>query len=162
MQTACLKVPVVPRSCLCATLCQIVRLFGLKYWAASLHLWVRLPQVYKIKHLAIQMFVKEWVLKSSVYSDNSIRFFILFNLEIFFCFIWMHDSPVLLISSCCVCLQLLQNLTYAEEMTILCIHNGPHMLSPNQWDERAFVRRCLERKARAWAPWNDLCSLKLF
>uniref|UniRef100_A0AAX7SEI5 Structural maintenance of chromosomes protein 5 n=1 Tax=Astatotilapia calliptera TaxID=8154 RepID=A0AAX7SEI5_ASTCA len=45
--------------------------------------------------------------------------------------------------------KLLQNLTYAEEMTILCIHNGPHMLSPNQWDERAFVRRCLERKARA-------------
>uniref|UniRef100_A0AAX7U7X8 Structural maintenance of chromosomes protein 5 n=1 Tax=Astatotilapia calliptera TaxID=8154 RepID=A0AAX7U7X8_ASTCA len=37
--------------------------------------------------------------------------------------------------------KLLQNLTYAEEMTILCIHNGPHMLSPNQWDERAFVRR---------------------
>lgn len=49
----------------------IVRLFGLKYWAASLHLWVRLPQGYKIKHLAIQMFVKEWVLKSSLYSDNS-------------------------------------------------------------------------------------------
>uniref|UniRef100_A0A669CV86 Structural maintenance of chromosomes protein 5 n=1 Tax=Oreochromis niloticus TaxID=8128 RepID=A0A669CV86_ORENI len=45
--------------------------------------------------------------------------------------------------------KLLQNLTYAEEMTILCVHNGPHMLSPNQWDERAFVRRCLERKARA-------------
>uniref|UniRef100_A0A669DXV2 Structural maintenance of chromosomes protein 5 n=1 Tax=Oreochromis niloticus TaxID=8128 RepID=A0A669DXV2_ORENI len=37
--------------------------------------------------------------------------------------------------------KLLQNLTYAEEMTILCVHNGPHMLSPNQWDERAFVRR---------------------
>uniref|UniRef100_A0A3Q0QUY7 Structural maintenance of chromosomes protein 5 n=1 Tax=Amphilophus citrinellus TaxID=61819 RepID=A0A3Q0QUY7_AMPCI len=45
--------------------------------------------------------------------------------------------------------KLLQNLTYAEEMTILCVHNGPHMLSPNQWDEKAFVRRCLERKARA-------------
>lgn len=52
-----------------------------------------MPQVYKIKHLAIQMFVKEWVLKSSVYSDNSIRFFILFNLEIFFLFYMNARQP---------------------------------------------------------------------
>ncbi|XP_040009669.1 structural maintenance of chromosomes protein 5 [Xiphias gladius] len=45
--------------------------------------------------------------------------------------------------------KLLQNLQYAEEMTILCVHNGAHMLPPNQWDERAFIRRCLQRKARA-------------
>lgn len=51
--------------------------------------------------------------------------------------------------SCCICLQLLQNLQYAEEMTILCVHNGPYMLPPNQWDEKAFIRRCLQRKARA-------------
>ncbi|XP_026224608.1 structural maintenance of chromosomes protein 5 [Anabas testudineus] len=45
--------------------------------------------------------------------------------------------------------KLLQNLQYAEEMTILCVHNGPYMLPPNQWDEKAFIRRCLQRKARA-------------
>uniref|UniRef100_A0A7N6C342 Structural maintenance of chromosomes protein 5 n=1 Tax=Anabas testudineus TaxID=64144 RepID=A0A7N6C342_ANATE len=37
--------------------------------------------------------------------------------------------------------KLLQNLQYAEEMTILCVHNGPYMLPPNQWDEKAFIRR---------------------
>uniref|UniRef100_A0A8C4H0B5 Structural maintenance of chromosomes protein 5 n=1 Tax=Dicentrarchus labrax TaxID=13489 RepID=A0A8C4H0B5_DICLA len=45
--------------------------------------------------------------------------------------------------------KLLQNLQYAEEMTVLCVHNGAHMLPPNQWDEKAFIRRCLQRKARA-------------
>uniref|UniRef100_A0A8C4H0D2 Structural maintenance of chromosomes protein 5 n=1 Tax=Dicentrarchus labrax TaxID=13489 RepID=A0A8C4H0D2_DICLA len=37
--------------------------------------------------------------------------------------------------------KLLQNLQYAEEMTVLCVHNGAHMLPPNQWDEKAFIRR---------------------
>uniref|UniRef100_A0A671YKD5 Structural maintenance of chromosomes protein 5 n=1 Tax=Sparus aurata TaxID=8175 RepID=A0A671YKD5_SPAAU len=37
--------------------------------------------------------------------------------------------------------KLLQNLQYADEMTILCVHNGPYMLPPNQWDEKAFIRR---------------------
>uniref|UniRef100_A0A665U7N1 Structural maintenance of chromosomes protein 5 n=1 Tax=Echeneis naucrates TaxID=173247 RepID=A0A665U7N1_ECHNA len=37
--------------------------------------------------------------------------------------------------------KLLQNLQYAEEMTILCVHNGPQMLSPNQWNERTFIER---------------------
>ncbi|KAE8293746.1 Structural maintenance of chromosomes protein 5 [Larimichthys crocea] len=45
--------------------------------------------------------------------------------------------------------KLLQNLQYAEEMTVLCVHNGAQMLPPNQWDEKVFVRRCLQRKARA-------------
>uniref|UniRef100_A0A1A8QLH6 Structural maintenance of chromosomes protein 5 n=1 Tax=Nothobranchius rachovii TaxID=451742 RepID=A0A1A8QLH6_9TELE len=44
--------------------------------------------------------------------------------------------------------KLLQNLQYAEEMTVLCVHNGPHMLPPDKWDRKAFIRR-LERKARA-------------
>ncbi|XP_053281365.1 structural maintenance of chromosomes protein 5 [Pleuronectes platessa] len=42
--------------------------------------------------------------------------------------------------------KLLQNLQYADEMTILFVHNGPHMLAPNQWDEKAFIRRALKRK----------------
>ncbi|XP_045912329.1 structural maintenance of chromosomes protein 5 [Micropterus dolomieu] len=45
--------------------------------------------------------------------------------------------------------KLLQNLQYAKEMTVLCVHNGAHMLPPNKWDEKAFIRRCLQRKARA-------------
>uniref|UniRef100_A0A8C9XX87 Structural maintenance of chromosomes protein 5 n=1 Tax=Sander lucioperca TaxID=283035 RepID=A0A8C9XX87_SANLU len=45
--------------------------------------------------------------------------------------------------------KLLQNLQYADEMTVLCVHNGGQMLPPNQWDEKAFIKRCLERKARA-------------
>nr|XP_019945077.1 PREDICTED: structural maintenance of chromosomes protein 5 [Paralichthys olivaceus] len=45
--------------------------------------------------------------------------------------------------------KLLQNLQYADEMTILFVHNGPHMLPPNQWDERAFIRRAMKRKAQA-------------
>ncbi|KAL0965440.1 hypothetical protein UPYG_G00281300 [Umbra pygmaea] len=42
--------------------------------------------------------------------------------------------------------KLLQNLQYAEEMTVLCVHNGPHMLPPNKWDDRKFIKRCLQRK----------------
>ncbi|XP_042347147.1 structural maintenance of chromosomes protein 5 [Plectropomus leopardus] len=45
--------------------------------------------------------------------------------------------------------KLLQNLKYAEEMTVLCVHNGSQMLPPTQWNEKAFIRRCLQRKARA-------------
>ncbi|KAM9751721.1 structural maintenance of chromosomes protein 5 [Menidia menidia] len=45
--------------------------------------------------------------------------------------------------------KLLQNLQYAEEMTILCVHNGPHMLPPNEWDAKAFIQRRRQRKARA-------------
>ncbi|XP_051807111.1 structural maintenance of chromosomes protein 5 [Acanthochromis polyacanthus] len=45
--------------------------------------------------------------------------------------------------------KLLQNLEYAEKMTVLCVNNGPHTLSPSEWDEKAFIRRCLQRKARA-------------
>ncbi|XP_057176787.1 structural maintenance of chromosomes protein 5 isoform X4 [Triplophysa rosa] len=37
--------------------------------------------------------------------------------------------------------KLLQNLQYAEEMTILCVHNGPYMLPPNKWNAKAFIRR---------------------
>ncbi|XP_041801701.1 structural maintenance of chromosomes protein 5 [Chelmon rostratus] len=44
--------------------------------------------------------------------------------------------------------KLLQNLQYAEEMTILCVYNGTYMLPPNQWDEKAFIRRRLQRKAK--------------
>uniref|UniRef100_A0A8C5BUH5 Structural maintenance of chromosomes protein 5 n=1 Tax=Gadus morhua TaxID=8049 RepID=A0A8C5BUH5_GADMO len=44
--------------------------------------------------------------------------------------------------------KLLQDLQYAEEMTVLCIHNGPQMLSPGDWDEKAFLRRIARRKKR--------------
>nr|XP_057941477.1 structural maintenance of chromosomes protein 5 isoform X2 [Doryrhamphus excisus] len=44
--------------------------------------------------------------------------------------------------------KLLNNLEYAQEMTVLCVHNGARMLPPNQWDEEAFTRRCLRRKAQ--------------
>ncbi|XP_026189199.1 structural maintenance of chromosomes protein 5 [Mastacembelus armatus] len=44
--------------------------------------------------------------------------------------------------------KLLQNLQYAEEMTILCVHNGAYMLPPNQWDEKAFIKRYTKRKSR--------------
>ncbi|MGH0128167.1 UNVERIFIED_CONTAM: hypothetical protein FKN15_002975, partial [Acipenser sinensis] len=37
--------------------------------------------------------------------------------------------------------KLLQNLTYADEMTVLCIHNGSHMLPPTKWNLKAFYRR---------------------
>lgn len=49
-----------------------------------------------------------------------------------------------------VCLQLLQNLKYADEMTVLCVHNGINMLPPNKWNERKFIKCCLQRKTRAW------------
>uniref|UniRef100_A0A3Q3W9Y7 Structural maintenance of chromosomes protein 5 n=1 Tax=Mola mola TaxID=94237 RepID=A0A3Q3W9Y7_MOLML len=45
--------------------------------------------------------------------------------------------------------KLLQNLQYADEMTVLCVHNGTNMLPPTQWDERTFIKRRLRRKARA-------------
>ncbi|KAF3696821.1 Structural maintenance of chromosomes protein 5 [Channa argus] len=45
--------------------------------------------------------------------------------------------------------KLLQNLEYADEMTVLCVHNGPYMLPPYQWNEKSFTRHCLQRKARA-------------
>uniref|UniRef100_A0AAR2LX67 Structural maintenance of chromosomes protein 5 n=1 Tax=Pygocentrus nattereri TaxID=42514 RepID=A0AAR2LX67_PYGNA len=35
--------------------------------------------------------------------------------------------------------KLLQNLTYADEMTVLCVHNGPYMLPPNKWNDKAFI-----------------------
>ncbi|KAI4882717.1 hypothetical protein NFI96_028525 [Prochilodus magdalenae] len=41
--------------------------------------------------------------------------------------------------------KLLQNLTYADEMTVLCVHNGPQMLPPNKWNEKAFIRRVKRR-----------------
>ncbi|CAJ1085313.1 structural maintenance of chromosomes protein 5 [Xyrichtys novacula] len=44
--------------------------------------------------------------------------------------------------------KLLKNLEYAKEMTVLCVHNGPLMLPPNRWDEKALIRRCLKRKAK--------------
>lgn len=64
----------------------------------------------------------------------------------------LYDPCVFLnFCSCGVCLQLLQNLQYADEMTVLCVHNGSQMLPPNQWDEREFIKRCRQRKAVAWA-----------
>uniref|UniRef100_A0A8C7ZGI5 Structural maintenance of chromosomes protein 5 n=1 Tax=Oryzias sinensis TaxID=183150 RepID=A0A8C7ZGI5_9TELE len=45
--------------------------------------------------------------------------------------------------------KLLQNLQYAEEMTVLCVHNGPEMLPPTEWNKNAFIRRRLQRKAQA-------------
>ncbi|XP_061592251.1 structural maintenance of chromosomes protein 5 [Cololabis saira] len=45
--------------------------------------------------------------------------------------------------------KLLQNLQYAEEMTVLCVHNGPHMSPPEEWDMAAFLRRRQRRKPRA-------------
>ncbi|CAN9516172.1 unnamed protein product [Ophioblennius macclurei] len=44
--------------------------------------------------------------------------------------------------------KLLQNLQYTEEMTVLCVHNGPHMASPTEWDESSFIRRRLKLKSR--------------
>ncbi|XP_076015393.1 structural maintenance of chromosomes protein 5 [Genypterus blacodes] len=44
--------------------------------------------------------------------------------------------------------KLLQNLQYAEEMTVLCVHNGHHMLPPKQWAERAFIRSRRQRQTR--------------
>ncbi|KAI4823837.1 hypothetical protein KUCAC02_012392 [Chaenocephalus aceratus] len=44
--------------------------------------------------------------------------------------------------------KLLPNLKYADEMTVLCVHNGSQMLSPNLWDEKAFIRRSLRRQVK--------------
>ncbi|XP_036385952.1 structural maintenance of chromosomes protein 5 [Megalops cyprinoides] len=41
--------------------------------------------------------------------------------------------------------KVLQNLRYADEMTILCVHNGLQMLPPNKWNEKAFIRRAQRR-----------------
>ncbi|XP_072007164.1 structural maintenance of chromosomes protein 5 isoform X1 [Engystomops pustulosus] len=37
--------------------------------------------------------------------------------------------------------KLLQNLTYAEKMTVLFVYNGPFMLEPTKWNLKAFHRR---------------------
>ncbi|XP_063311120.1 structural maintenance of chromosomes protein 5 isoform X1 [Pelobates fuscus] len=37
--------------------------------------------------------------------------------------------------------KLLQNLTYADKMTILFVYNGPYMLEPTKWNIKAFHRR---------------------
>ncbi|XP_053322557.1 structural maintenance of chromosomes protein 5 [Spea bombifrons] len=37
--------------------------------------------------------------------------------------------------------KLLQNLTYAEKMTILFVYNGPFMLEPRKWNLKAFHKR---------------------
>ncbi|XP_077438004.1 structural maintenance of chromosomes protein 5 [Vanacampus margaritifer] len=42
--------------------------------------------------------------------------------------------------------KLLKNLSYVDEMTILCIHNGPQMLGSNEWDDGAFLRRARRKK----------------
>ncbi|KAG7322996.1 hypothetical protein KOW79_014342 [Hemibagrus wyckioides] len=42
--------------------------------------------------------------------------------------------------------KLLQNLKYADEMTVLCVHNGPHMLPTNKWNDKAFIR-CVKRRS---------------
>ncbi|CAL1606066.1 unnamed protein product [Knipowitschia caucasica] len=44
--------------------------------------------------------------------------------------------------------KLLQNLRYAAEMSILFVHNGSSMLPPNKWNDKAFIKRCLAKKAR--------------
>ncbi|KAJ1206907.1 hypothetical protein NDU88_002300 [Pleurodeles waltl] len=37
--------------------------------------------------------------------------------------------------------KLLQNLTYADKMTVLFVYNGPFMLEPTKWNLKAFHRR---------------------
>ncbi|KAJ8286336.1 hypothetical protein GJAV_G00037330 [Gymnothorax javanicus] len=37
--------------------------------------------------------------------------------------------------------KVLQNLTYADEMTVHCVHNGLHMLPPSKWNLKGFIRR---------------------
>ncbi|XP_017344869.1 structural maintenance of chromosomes protein 5 [Ictalurus punctatus] len=41
--------------------------------------------------------------------------------------------------------KLLQNLKYADEMTVLCVHNGPHMLPAHKWNEKAFLKHVRRR-----------------
>ncbi|XP_061540928.1 structural maintenance of chromosomes protein 5 isoform X1 [Phycodurus eques] len=42
--------------------------------------------------------------------------------------------------------KLLQNLNYVEEMTILCVNNGSHMVRSNEWDDSVFLQRCHQKK----------------
>ncbi|KAJ8347148.1 hypothetical protein SKAU_G00285490 [Synaphobranchus kaupii] len=37
--------------------------------------------------------------------------------------------------------KVLQNLTYADEMTVHCVHNGLQMLPPSKWNLKSFIRR---------------------
>ena len=38
-------------------------------------------------------------------------------------------------------LQLLPDLEYADNMTVLCVNNGPHLMSHKQWNLRDFLNR---------------------
>ena len=42
---------------------------------------------------------------------------------------------------CCFFLQLLPDLEYADNMTVLCVNNGPRIMNHKQWDLRAFLQR---------------------
>ena len=42
---------------------------------------------------------------------------------------------------CFVFLQLLPDLEYADNMTVLCVNNGPRIMNHKQWDLRAFLQR---------------------
>ncbi|XP_077463437.1 structural maintenance of chromosomes protein 5 isoform X2 [Stigmatopora argus] len=42
--------------------------------------------------------------------------------------------------------KLLKNLNYVEEMTILIVHNGPHMSRCNELDNEEFIRRLRQKK----------------
>ncbi|XP_019716367.1 structural maintenance of chromosomes protein 5 [Hippocampus comes] len=42
--------------------------------------------------------------------------------------------------------KLLKNLSYVDQMTILCIHNGPLMLGSSEWDDGAFLQRGRRKK----------------
>lgn len=46
--------------------------------------------------------------------------------------------------------QLLQNLTYVDNMTVLCVYNGPHMLPPGKWNLNAFLRRRRRVQIHNW------------
>ncbi|XP_073526375.1 structural maintenance of chromosomes protein 5 isoform X2 [Phyllobates terribilis] len=48
--------------------------------------------------------------------------------------------------------KLLQNLTYADKMTILFVYNGPHMLEPMKWNLKAFHRRRRRVAAATQSP----------
>ncbi|KAM9785513.1 structural maintenance of chromosomes protein 5, partial [Neosynchiropus ocellatus] len=43
--------------------------------------------------------------------------------------------------------KLLQNLQYADEMTVHCVYNGTNMLPPGEWDEKGFLDHCRRRRA---------------
>ncbi|KAG9354044.1 hypothetical protein JZ751_012168 [Albula glossodonta] len=43
--------------------------------------------------------------------------------------------------------KVLQNLKYADEMTVHCVHNGLQMLPPNKWNLKSFLRRA-QRKPK--------------